>query len=404
MLDLNQYLRPTSWEDVIGQSDVKEICQKNLSEGKFPKFSIFYGPTGTGKSCIAELIARKLVSCEGSIENCASIKKINMASLSGKKDIVEIIDSIFKYKSVVSNAFVYILEEVQILKQIEEQTPFLEELTHIPDNVYIIMCTTKISALTPELRNRAIAFQLTLPSFDDCVQLVENVMEKLNFRPMSKKAMSILIQASNNTPRSIIKHIELLASQNAVSDEDVIKFFKTVSTEYYIRTLNSLADEKVTLYEMVNIVTPILKECAVQNFMYGFRDFVIQYLIECASKQQLILMSRQERELVNSLLGMVNESAFARIFDQLNKSNFYNLTTVNETLACLIKIKLFMQQKTVVSVLKSNNASASEAVIANKKAAATRVFSSTKEQVVSIDANTSLTEFGIEDGTLYEEQ
>lgn len=403
MTDLNRFLRPKSWEDIIGQSDVKEICQKNLSENKFPKFSIFYGPTGTGKSCIAELIACKLVNYYGKIESCPLIKKINMASLIGKKDIVEVINNIFKFKSTDKNAFVYILEEVQILKQREEQTPFLEELTHIPDNVYIIMCTTKINALTQELRNRAITFQLTLPSFDECVQLVENVMDKLHFAPMSKKAMTILIQASNNTPRSIIKHIELLASQNAVSDEDVSKFFKAISAESCIQVLASLADTNKSLYDMVNTVTPILKNCAIQNFMYGFRDFVIQYLIERASKQQLILISKRERELLSSLLEMIDETVFAKLFEQLGKIDVYSLTALNDVLACLIKIKLYLMNKTVVSVVKNNDAMASEALIANKKAAVTNSFSSVKEQVVPIDASSNLASFGIEDTTIYEE-
>lgn len=403
MKDLNRAFRPRQWDDLIGQAEVVDICKKALAEDKFPKFSIFCGPTGVGKSCMAELIACQLTGYTGDIESAPCIKKYNMAALVGKKDIVEIIDSIFKYKSVASGAFVYILEEVQVLKQREEQTPFLEELTKIPDGVYIMMCTTKISSLSVEMRNRAVAFQLTLPSYEDCTYLVQSVVDRLGFTPISPHAMEVLIKSSNYTPRSILKHIELLASSETVSEEDVNRFFHIVSNSDYIKALSTLTSDDVSLYEMVKQINAVLAEQHAQNFVRGLRDFAIQYLIERASGEKQMMLSSKDRALCTELLDDITEGTFAALFSQLLKIDLQSLEDNSDTLASLIKVKLAVLGKTPTTVIRENASSASEALINNKKLARHTAATAPKKELISINSALDLTGFGIEDNTTYEE-
>lgn len=403
MKDLNQIIRPRAWADVIGQNDIKEICQKSLAEDKFPKFSIFYGPTGIGKSCIAELIARQLTGYAGDIASAPCIKKYNMAALMGKKDIVTIIDTIFKYKTV--GTTVFILEEVQVMKQEEEQTPFLEELTHIPDDLYIIMCTTKFTALTPALRNRAVGFQLTLPSMEECSSYIDNITTRLGYRAMSAKAKQVLIKASNFTPRSIVKHIELLASGDEVSDDDVNKFFKTISNKVFIDTVKALVTAEVTLYEFTKVIRTILKNCSYTNFIYGLRDFVIQLLLLQAVGETDMPLLPEELLECKELLNTFDEAQFASIFDSLARMNTYHLDSANDVLAAMIKTKLNLTKKTPATILASNSADTVNVALLNKREAreiAKKAQPGTHEINV-IDASSNLSQFGIEDDVTYEE-
>lgn len=401
--DLNRALRPTAWENVIGQSDIKEICQKALAENKFPKFSIFYGPTGVGKSCIAELVARQIVGEKGTLAESKSIMKFNMAALLGKSDIISIIDNIFKFKALTETA-VYILEEVQVLRQKEEQSPFLEELTKIPDNVYVIMCTTKISALSLELRNRAILFQLGLPSYEECSDFVDSVLYQLGLCSMPVKAKEVLIKSSDYTPRSILKHIELLASSDMVSEEDVYKFFHVVSNMGHIQLLRALADNTVGLYEFSCIVKGILDKGHAQSLFFSFRDFLIQALLEKATQEEELALTNDEREALNKLSDVLNETTFVKLFEALSRADSFKHDTAKDVLAAFIKVKLTMTNSGVTAVISQNAQSAATSVITSRKnSRQTSIAKPIQEVITNVTSGTSLSSFGITDEVIYHE-
>lgn len=403
MKDLNQVIRPRSWDEVVGQNDIKEICRKSLAEDKFPKFSIFYGPTGIGKSCIAELVAREITGYTGDLESSPCIKKYNMAALMGKKDIVEVIDTIFKYKTI--GKTVFILEEVQVMRQEEEQTPFLEELTRIPDDLYVMMCTTKFTALTPALRNRAVGFQLTLPTMSECSKYVDSITDRLKYQRVADQAKQVLIKASNYTPRSIVKHIELLASGNEVSEADVNKFFKTISSRAFIDEVRALVSPDISLYDFTRITKTIIKDCSYINFIYGLRDFVIQLLLFQAVGEMDAPLVPSEMDDCKLLLEKFDESLFTSIFDSLARMNTYHIESANDVLAALIKMKLSLSKKSISNILSNNAADTVTVSLDNRRAAREIVKKSQPgtQEISSIDATSNLSAFGIEDDAIYEE-
>ena len=59
---LDQTLRPNSWEEYIGQKNIKDnlkILLKAAEQRKHPpEHLLFYGPPGLGKTTLANLIAK----------------------------------------------------------------------------------------------------------------------------------------------------------------------------------------------------------------------------------------------------------------------------------------------------------------------------------------------------------
>lgn len=381
--DLNQALRPRDWDKVVGQSDIKDIILKSIYAGNFPKFSIFCGPTGVGKSCMAELAAQTLLctgdpsrpcgKCAGcTIQSKRSIIKHNMAAMMGKKDIVQVLDGIFKYEGI-DETTIYILEEVQVLKQKEEQTPFLEELTKIPDGVYVMMCTTQVSKLLPALRNRATIFQLTVPTAAECTEYIRYILETINCRPMSEGAMYSLAALSEYTPRNIVKNIELLAIDGSISEETMNKFFKTVSKSIYIDLLNYIMSPDCSTKVYVQVLTELQSQLSYTKLLAGLKDFALTALIEMCVGSADPTISRRDRNKLQSIMSNVTESDFTRLVDKIGDIGYDAFNRERDAMYELIKLKMFMQKKTTATVFANNT----------REAGAERAQNIAKSRVVS---------------------
>ena len=79
-------IRPASLEDVVGQRHIlgpKGLLRRIIESGQIPNM-IFYGPSGTGKTTVARIIAER---------TNRTLRKLN-ATTAGIADIKRIIDEL----------------------------------------------------------------------------------------------------------------------------------------------------------------------------------------------------------------------------------------------------------------------------------------------------------------------
>lgn len=109
---LASLIRPTSFDEVVGQKRLigpKGLIRKLLESNKELPNMILYGPSGTGKTTIANIIASKINK---------KIVFLN-ATTASKKDIDEIITDLDKLES--QNGILLYLDEIQYFSKKQQQ-------------------------------------------------------------------------------------------------------------------------------------------------------------------------------------------------------------------------------------------------------------------------------------------
>ena len=105
-------IRPQSIDEVVGQSHLigeGKILRNILSQGEVPNM-IFYGPSGVGKTTVANIIAKKTGK---------TLRKLNATNAS-VADIKEIISSLDTFMA--PNGVLLYLDEIQHFNKKQQQS------------------------------------------------------------------------------------------------------------------------------------------------------------------------------------------------------------------------------------------------------------------------------------------
>jgi putative ATPase len=201
---LANILRPKTFDEVIGQTRVVHIIKKMLSENRLVSM-ILYGPTGTGKTTIAMLIAAYFplnhFKFNASTDSKAVLKEIvEAAKLYG--NVLLIVDEIHRMNKDVQDYLLPIVETGKVT---------LLGLT--TENPYI--------AVNPAVRSRVTIFRLERLSENEIFDFL-NKIDLTQFKKQLSIASEVyeyIATAANGEIRSAINMLELIAIQADQSQE-----------------------------------------------------------------------------------------------------------------------------------------------------------------------------------------
>lgn len=302
-------MRIFRFSGVVGNDGIINIIRKSLQSHNFPKFSIFYGDSGVGKSTCAEISSLYLTcsnpsdgepclecdNCKRSIMSISKndyngmssrVRKVNLSHLANKSELGSLIESIFKIDRGNENT-VFILEEPQTLPEIY-QSALLEEIERIPDNVYVMMCTTKMGKLLPDIRNRAIKYRFTTLDNKSARLLVDRVCsDSSGF--LTDKIKNKIITFSRGVPREITNNTLNIIRNNLNDDESVEALFNLISYDKIRILLKSSTD----LSEFLKQLEDLLKEFQVSDLVSNIKSYLLEsaFLAKDLSFRETVLSS-----------------------------------------------------------------------------------------------------------------
>lgn len=146
LTELYRKYRPRRLKDILGQPDAVRILAEKLKQNKVPHAILFSGPSGTGKTTLAYVLAVKL-GC-----GKADFEEINAADSRGIDTIREI-NQKKMLNPIEGSCRVIVLDEIHQGTK-DAQTALLKTLEQCPSHLYFILCTTDPRKLLDTIKNR----------------------------------------------------------------------------------------------------------------------------------------------------------------------------------------------------------------------------------------------------------
>ena len=205
---IDQTLRPSKWDEYIGQENIKKNLQILLDGAKErnhpPEHLLFYGPPGLGKTTLAHLIAKETSSQMRSTSGPAIEKVGDLASILTNLSPGDIlfIDEIHRLNKSIEEVL-YPAMESRSLDIIIGKGPSARTIQLELPAFTLIGATTRVAMLSSPLRSRFSGgvFRLEFYNPDEIIQIIKRSANILGVS-LSRVAAESIAERSRFTPRT----------------------------------------------------------------------------------------------------------------------------------------------------------------------------------------------------------
>ena len=216
MSSLHTRYRPTTFDKVLGQATVVKSLKGAIKAGRAKVF-LFVGPSGTGKTTLARIVASEIIGSNASINN---ITEHDAAKFSGKEDVEKLLASI-QYRAIGASPIKFIILDEVHRQSAAAWNAMLKSLEEPPAHVYYALCTTELGKIPKAILTRCLRYDLKPVSEDDIFKLLVEVCDAENLSTPDEVLESIT-EASNGSPRQALVYLEECALCTSASEAQKI--------------------------------------------------------------------------------------------------------------------------------------------------------------------------------------
>ena len=209
---LYQTIRPTTFDDILGNAAAVECLKVNLLKPQTERPHVYgmIGPAGCGKTTLARIAAQLLGANIG-------IREVNVGETRGIETAREIVEQM-KFSTFDGTPQVWIFDECHKATA-DFWGCMLKPLEDTPKHVYVFLCTTEGNKIPAAIRTRTKLVTVEAQK-EDALSKWLRIQANKHQWSITRPLLELIAECSNGSPRQALQHVE---SVLGVEDETTAK-------------------------------------------------------------------------------------------------------------------------------------------------------------------------------------